>query len=85
VHSKIHRLPKALILLHLVTVLAYAQVSRTALTGTVSDEQGGRVPDALVKVTDASTGLQRETITSSQGTYTVADLPIGNFRIEIVK
>lgn len=84
-HSKIHRLPKALILLHLVTVLAYAQVSRTALTGTVSDEQGGRVPDALVKVTDASTGLQRETITSSQGTYTVADLPIGNFRIEIVK
>jgi hypothetical protein len=51
----------------------------------VTDEQGGRVPLATVKVTGLATGLQRETETSSQGTYTIADLPVGVFRVEISK
>jgi len=76
---------KALILLPLITWVAYAQVSRTALTGTVTDEQGGRVPLATVKVIDTATGLQRETRTSVQGSYTIAGLPVGTFRIEIGK
>jgi hypothetical protein len=49
------------------------------------DQQGGRVPLAMVKITDATTGLQRETLTSSQGSYTIADLPVGTFRVEVSK
>jgi hypothetical protein len=49
------------------------------------DQQGGRVPLATVKVTDTTTGLQRETLTSSQGSYTIADLPPGTFRVEVSK
>ena len=65
--------------------LAHAQVARTALTGTVTDERGGRVPAATVKVTDLGSGLRRETQASTQGVYTIADLPVGSFRIEISK
>jgi len=81
--ARIHM--KALILLPVIMWVAYAQVSRTALTGTVTDEQGGRIPLATVKVIDTATGLQRETLTSVQGSYTIADLPVGTFRIEIGK
>jgi hypothetical protein len=49
------------------------------------DQQGGRVPMARVKATDTATGLQRETLTSVQGSYTLADLPVGTFRIEVSK
>jgi hypothetical protein len=78
-------LSRPFLALTLLTFLANAQVSRTALTGTVTDEQHARVPDAHVKITDAATGLQRETQTSSQGSYTLADLPVGTFRVEISK
>lgn len=76
---------KPLLLLPLAALLASAQVSLTTLTGTVTDEQAGHVPSARVKVTDTATGLSRETITSAQGSYTVADLPAGTFRIQISK
>ncbi|MBV9266786.1 MAG: TonB-dependent receptor [Acidobacteriaceae bacterium] len=69
----------------LLTFSAHAQVARTALTGTVTDEQGSRIPSAKVKATESSTGLQRETETNSQGTYSLADLPVGMFRVEIAK
>ena len=44
-----------------------AQVDRTAITGIVTDQQGNRVPQARVRATQSATGLQRETVTTSQG------------------
>jgi hypothetical protein len=76
---------KASIFLPIIALVAYAQVSRTTLTGTVTDEQKGRVPLAMVKVIETATGLQRKTMTSSQGIYTIAGLPVGTYRIEIRK
>src|SRR5271166_5159848 len=73
------------VFLGLTAVLASSQVARTTLTGTVTDEQSRRVPQAMVKVTDSGTGLQRETQTSIQGSYTLADLPVGSYRVEIGK
>jgi hypothetical protein len=76
---------KPLVVLSFTALLASGQVSLTALTGTVTDERGGYVPFARVKVTDTATGLSRETLTSTQGSYTVAALPVGTFRIEVIK
>src|SRR5271166_171601 len=73
------------VFLGLTAVLASSQVARTTLTGTVTDEQSRRVPQAMVKVTDSGTGLQREAQTSIQGSYTLAGLPAGSYRVEISK
>ncbi|MBV9940140.1 MAG: TonB-dependent receptor [Acidobacteriaceae bacterium] len=73
------------ILSFLLGLNASAQVARTAITGTVFDEQGSRVPNAVVTATEAATGLQRQTETSSQGVYSLAELPVGNFRVEITR
>ena len=44
-----------------------AQVDRTAITGTVTDQQGNRVPQCRVRATESATGFQRETLTTSRG------------------
>jgi hypothetical protein len=62
-----------------------AQVARTSLNGTVTDEQGKRIPSVKVKATNVATGLRREMETSSQGAYVLPDLETGIFTVEIAK
>jgi len=62
-----------------------AQVDRTAITGTVTDQQGNRVPQSTVRATERATGFQRETLTSSQGTYELAGLPPGVYSVRFLK
>ncbi len=63
--------------------MAWAQVESSSLTGTVTDQQGKRIPDAKVRATQAATGLQRETETTSQGDYALVDLPAGTYSVLI--
>lgn len=63
----------------------HAQVARTSLAGTVTDEQGKRIPEARVKIVNVATGLKRETETSSQGSYVLPNLEAGTFTLEITK
>ena len=62
-----------------------AQVDRTAITGIVTDQQGNRVPDSRVRATEGATGFQRETLTTSQGTYEVPGLPPGIYSVQFLK
>jgi len=62
-----------------------AQVALTSLNGTVTDEQGKRIPLAKVKATNAATGFVRQTETAVQGAYELADMATGTFAIEVSK
>ncbi len=62
-----------------------AQTDRTYLTGAVVDPQGSRIPQAKVVAVQDTTGLKRETETTSQGTYQLADLPPGVFTVQFSK
>jgi hypothetical protein len=66
-------------------VCSWAQTEQTYLTGTVVDQQGNRVPQAKILAVQESTGLKRETQTTSTGTYQLADLPPGVFTIQFSK
>ena len=72
-------------LFFLFSVSLTAQVSRTSLNGTVTDEQGRRIPAAKVRVTNLATGLRHETETGSQGGYTLPALETGAFTVEAAK
>jgi Carboxypeptidase regulatory-like domain/TonB dependent receptor len=63
----------------------WAQVESSSLTGTVTDQQGRRIPNAKVRATQAATGLERETETTSQGNYALVDLPAGTYSVQISK
>ena len=63
----------------------HAQVARTALSGAVTDEQGRPIPSARVKATSVGTGLKREVETGIEGTYSIRDLGVGTYVVEIGK
>ena len=58
-----------------------AQVAECSLTGTVTDPQGNRIPDAVVTVVQQSTGLVRTTLSNSQGTYLFDHLPASIYTV----
>ena len=63
----------------------FAQVDRSSLNGTVRDVSGRVIPGAAVKATEADTGLERATITTSTGTYAIENLPIGKYTVVFSK
>ncbi|MGD0548156.1 MAG: carboxypeptidase-like regulatory domain-containing protein [Terracidiphilus sp.] len=76
----------ARLILHIIILLIYpafctAQVDRSSLKGTVRDSAGARVPGATIRALQTSTGLTREAVSSSSGTYAIPELSIGSYRV----
>src|SRR5579862_2783712 len=70
-------------LLLLASALGWSQVGGSSLTGTVTDQQGKRIPHAKIRVVQTATGLQRLAETTSQGNYELVNLPAGIFSVQI--
>jgi len=66
-------------------IVLRAQVDRTAITGTVTDQQGNRVPECRVRATEHATGFERQAVTTSQGNYELPGLPPGLYSIKFLK
>lgn len=62
-----------------------AQTVSGTLRGTVSDMNDAVVSNANVTVKNTETGLERTVVTSEDGTYTVAFLPIGKYTVEATR
>src|SRR5260221_9597144 len=63
--------------------LTWAQGDRGTFTGTVTDQQNAIVPAAKVTATHLATNALRSTTTTSTGSYTLAELPVGSYQIEV--
>jgi hypothetical protein len=83
IHVWAARASALLVLLALVCPPGNAQTFRGTILGTVTDKTGGVLPGAKVTVRNADTGLTRETQTSDDGSYTVPELPIGNYTVTV--
>jgi hypothetical protein len=62
-----------------------AQVASSSIRGTVTDQSGALVPGATVTVRNVNTGVSRQTITSSSGSYQFTALLPGVYNITIQK
>src|SRR5262249_35611988 len=65
------------------TAAAFAQTAE--LTGLITDPSSAPVPDAQVSVRNVETGINTETISNSQGYYTVTHLNPGNYELTVQK
>jgi hypothetical protein len=77
-------LPRLLAILAAVALCcSYAQAQQTlgGITGEVTDASGGVIPNVTVTVIDEQTSLSRSSKTSSTGSYTFVNLPIGNYTL----
>jgi hypothetical protein len=65
-------------------VAANAQTFRGAINGTVTDPSGGFVPNAQVKATEVATGIDHNTVTTTDGTFSFQDIPLGTYKVSVV-
>ena len=80
----IARLLSALMLTLAAAAAASAQGSFfTSLSGAVVDAQGGVIPGADVKVKNTGTGIENNTVTGSDGTFTIPSLPGGTYSVTV--
>jgi hypothetical protein len=64
-------------------VAAEAQTFRGTILGTVTDTSGAAIAGATVTVRNIDTGLVRTMTTSSDGSYSAPELPIGNYSVTV--
>lgn len=60
-----------------------AQTFRGTINGTVTDPSGGVVPNATVKATELSTGIDHTTVTTSEGAFAFQDIPLGLYKVTV--
>ncbi len=71
---------KFMSLLIVASALGWAQ-DRGTITGTVADSSGASVGGAKISVRNLATGLERDTVSASDGRYTVPELPVGTYSV----
>ncbi|HMK20695.1 MAG TPA: TonB-dependent receptor [Terriglobales bacterium] len=73
------------VLVMLAAVSVSAQTFRGTILGTVTDPSGAVVAGARVTVHNNSTGLERTTVTSADGSYSIPELPIGPYDVTVTQ
>src|SRR5215468_11203311 len=74
----------ALLVCTCMCVVAFGQaVSTSQISGTLKDQTGAVLPGAEVTAIQADTGAKRSVVTDETGSYTLASLPIGPYRLEV--
>ena len=53
------------------------------INGTVVDESGAVLPGVAVAALQTDTGFRRDAVTDTTGSYTLTNLPIGPYRLEV--
>lgn len=73
---------RIILLIFATTGLVMAQLDRGTITGSVSDTSGALIPGAQVAITSKTNSVYRTT-TTGEGQYTMPNLPIGGYHVEI--
>ncbi len=74
----------AMVVLAVCTASLWGQAT-SQIQGVVQDASGSAVAGADVKATQTETGLTREVTSGADGTYVLANLPLGPYRLDVTK
>jgi len=69
----------------LVSGLAQAQTFRGTILGMITDSSGAAIPGAQVVIKNQGTAQTRTTTSGDAGTYTVPELPVGQYAVTVSK
>ncbi len=65
------------------SISAFAQGDRGTITGTVVDPAGAVVANATIQIRNMGTAALYPSATSETGNYTVGQLPVGNYELQV--
>ncbi len=83
-HTSLMLMTMALLFLSVGSLSAQTGTSGQ-IVGSVTDQNGAVVPDAMITAIQIETGTKRTVTTSDDGNYTIANLAIGVYRLTITK
>jgi hypothetical protein len=83
IHRGIIRILFTGILSLFLAALAYGQLGRGVIIGTVTDPSGATVPNAAVTLTNTRTGVQRTAHTNAQGIYRFEFTDVGTYNARV--
>src|SRR5579885_1876545 len=63
--------------------LSAQAVANAEIHGSVTDPSGAVVPGATVKAIQTGTGQTASTVTGTDGSYVLTNLPVGPYRLEV--
>ena len=69
----------------MMALLAWGQGSTGQINGTIRDSSGLSIPSASVKATQTGTGLVRTVPSGADGSFTLQNLPVGPYMLEVTK
>lgn len=64
---------------------SFAQQTLGSINGTVTDASGAVMPAAVVKARSVATNLEVTAQTEADGSFAIADLPIGSYEVQFTK
>jgi hypothetical protein len=73
----------AAFVLALIALTGHAQTFRGAINGNVTDPSGAVIPSAQVKATETSTGIEHNTVSTSDGQFSFQDIPLGFYKVTV--
>ncbi|HET7285996.1 MAG TPA: carboxypeptidase regulatory-like domain-containing protein, partial [Pyrinomonadaceae bacterium] len=73
----------AALMLLVFSVNAFAQTSKGFVVGDIVDPTGAAIGGATIRITNASTGITRETMSASDGTFRIDAIDPGSYKIEV--
>src|ERR1051326_5648097 len=85
VEEKMKRVLMCLLCMASVCVLSSGLVWAQAtaqISGSVKDPSGAVLPGVEITATQIDTGIARTTVTNETGSYVLANLPLGPYRVE---
>ncbi len=62
-------------------ITGMAQITTTGIRGIVRDPNGAVIPNATIKVTDNTTGIERTTVSSSDGGFLFPNVQFGSYKL----
>jgi hypothetical protein len=63
------------------TLIAQTDVTTVRINGTVKDAEGGALPGTSIEAKNQDTGLVKVATARADGSYTILDLPTGNYTV----
>src|ERR1700733_1776566 len=81
--SHLWKLTGWLILILLLETMAFAQVDRAVLEGTITDQTGATIAGATVRIVATDTGLSEQQTTNPKGYYRFPGLAVGHYSVTV--
>src|SRR3954471_15725194 len=83
IHMELRSAARIAAFLVALPLLVLSQSDRGTITGSISDEGAAVIPGAKLTVRNTQTGAVLETVTTTTGNFTLAQLPVGDYDLSV--